>query len=71
MSRDAAVVAVVTSLMVGYYWARWRRAEITQKGAKTVADTAMKQAWKARGVMLLVGFVLLAVIDVWLRGKGR
>ncbi len=71
MSRDAAVVAVVISLMVGYYWARWRRAEITQKGTKAVADAADKQAWKARGVMVLVGFAVVAVIDMWLRGKGR
>jgi hypothetical protein len=71
MSKDAAVIAVVTALMVGYYFARWRRAETAQKGAKTLADTATKTAWKARGVMVLVGFALYAVIELWLRGRGR
>ena len=71
MSRDAAVVAVVISLMVGYYWARWRRAELSAKATRDIADAAGKQAWKARGVIALVGFALVAVIDMWVRGKGR
>jgi ABC-type amino acid transport system permease subunit len=71
MTTDAAALAVIVALMVGYYFARWRRAETSLKVNKTLADAAGKTAWKARGVMLLVGAVLWAVIDAWLRGVGR
>jgi len=71
MTRDAAVLAVVGALMLGYYWARWRRAETTNKTAKAAGDAAGKQAWRARAVMVLVGFFVFALIDLWLRGSGR
>jgi hypothetical protein len=71
MTRDAAVVAVVISIMGGYYFARWRRAEGSHQTAKTAAETAERAAWRARGVMVLVALAVAAVIEMWLRGKGR
>ena len=67
MTSDAAALAVIVALMLGYYWARWRRAEATNRTARAAINTAGRQAWRARGAMLLVGAVVLAVIDVWLR----
>jgi hypothetical protein len=71
MSTGAAVIAVVIALLVGNYWARWRRAEATKRLAKAAADTAGKGVWRARGVMLLVGLALYFVLDLWFRGRGR
>jgi hypothetical protein len=71
MTTGAAALAVIVALMVGYYFARWRRAETALKANKTLADAAGKNAWRARGVMLLVGAALWAIIAAWLRGVGR
>lgn len=71
MTKDAAVVAIVISLMGGYYWARWRRAEATNRVAKQQADAAGRGAWRARGAILLVGVAVYLVIDLWIRGRGR
>lgn len=71
MSKDAAVIAVVLALMVGYCWARWRRAENGVKTAQALVDGAGKTAWRARGVMLLVGVGVYAAIAMWFRGQGR
>jgi hypothetical protein len=71
MTRDAAALAVIVALTLGYYWARWRRAEATNRVAKAAVDTAGKQAWRARGMILLIGVVVYAVIDLWFRGRGR
>jgi hypothetical protein len=57
--------------MVGYYFARWRRAETSRKLNKALADAAGKTAWRARGVILIVALALWAIIDAWFRGKGR
>lgn len=69
MTRDAAAVAVIVSLMLGYYWARWRRWEGSAKSARALADQAAKQVWKARGAMLLVGVAVYVALHLWLRGK--
>ncbi len=71
MTQTAAVVAVVVSLMLGYYWARWRRAEGSARSARALADAAGRQAWKARGVILLMGVAVYVVIHLWLGGRGR
>lgn len=65
------MVAVVVSLMAGYYFARWRRSEGSLKSAKALAEGAAKAAWQARLAIVLTGLVVLAVIDLWFRGKGR
>ncbi|MGE5289543.1 MAG: hypothetical protein ACM3ML_20570 [Micromonosporaceae bacterium] len=71
MTRDAAVIAIVIALMVGYYWARWRRAETTNRMARAAADTAGKTVWRARGAIVLVGAAVYVVIDLWFRVQGR
>jgi len=71
MTTDAAVLAVIIALMVGYYFARWRRAETSLRTNKTFAEVSARTAWRARGAMLLVGVILWAIIDAWFRGKGR
>jgi hypothetical protein len=65
MTRDAAAVAVIVALMLGYYWARWRRAEGSARSARALADAAGRQAWKARGMIALVGFAVYVVIHLW------
>jgi len=56
-------------LMLGYYWARWRRAEGSAKNARVLADAAGRQAWKARGMILLVGVAVYAALHAWLGGR--
>jgi hypothetical protein len=65
MTRDAAAVAVIVALMLGYYWARWRRAEGSARSARALADAAGRQAWKARGMIVLIGFAVYVVIHLW------
>jgi hypothetical protein len=69
MTRDAAAVAVIVSLMLGYYWARWRRWEGSAKSARVLADAAGRQVWRARGMMVLVGVAVYVALHLWLRGK--
>jgi len=69
MTRDAAAVAVIVSLMLGYYWARWRRAEGSARSARALADAAGRQAWRARGMIALVGVAVYVALHLWLRGK--
>ena len=71
MTTDAVVIAVVVSLMGGYYFARWRRSEGSLKSAKTLAEGAGKAAWGARRAMLVTGLAIAAVIYLWVHGKGR
>lgn len=71
MTQTAAVVAVVVSLMLGYYWARWRRAEGSARSARVLAEAASRQVWRARGMILLVGVAVYVVIHLWLGGRGR
>lgn len=65
------MIAIVIALMVGYYWARWRRAETSNRVARAQADGAGKTVWRARGSILLVGIAVYAVISLWLKGRGR
>ncbi|HEY5352110.1 MAG TPA: hypothetical protein VIK57_06615 [Streptosporangiaceae bacterium] len=71
MTQTAAVVAVVVALMLGYYWARWRRAEGSARSARVLADAAGRQAWKARGAILLIGVAVYVAIHLWIHGRGR
>jgi len=71
MTKGAAVIAVVLALMVGYYWARWRRAEGSAKSAKAMADGAGKTVWRARGSMLLVAVAVYVALTLWFHGQGR
>ena len=69
MTQEAAAVAVIVALMLGYYFARWRRWEGSAKSARVLADAASKAAWKARGAMLLVGVAVYVVLHAWLGGR--
>lgn len=69
MTREAAVVAVIVALMLGFYFARWRRWEGSAKSARVLADAAARQAWKARGAMVLVGVAVYVVLHLWLKGR--
>ena len=71
MTQTAAVVAVVVSLMLGYYWARWRRAEGSARSSRALADAAGRAAWKARGAIVLVGVFVYVAIHLWINGRGR
>ena len=64
MTRDAAALAVIVALMLGYYWSRWRRAEATNRAANATKDAAGRQAWRARGAILLIGAIVYAVIEL-------
>jgi hypothetical protein len=69
MSRDAAAVAVIVALLLGYYWARWRRAEGSAKSARALADAAGRAAWRSRGMILLVGVAVYVALHTWLGGR--
>ena len=71
MSTGAAVIAIVASLVLGYYFAQWRRSEGSLKSAKALADNAGKAVWKARGKMLLTGLAMVFVIYLWRLGMGH
>ncbi len=71
MTADAAVLAISVALMGGYAWARWRQRENTSRVAKAAADAAGRQVWRSRGVLLLIGVAVYAVIELWFRGSGR
>ena len=54
MTPIAATVAIVVALMVGYYWARWRRSEASLRAARGQADAAGKAAWRSR-ILIIAG----------------
>ena len=69
MTSDAAVVAVIVALMLGYYFARWRRWEGSAKSARVLADAASRAVWKARGMIALVLVALYVVLHAWLGSR--
>ena len=71
MDSDAATIAIVVSLAVGYYFARWRRWERSTRGAKRDYDGARKNRTRARGIMLLVAVAAVVALRAWLHGSGR
>jgi hypothetical protein len=71
MTADAAVIAIFIALLAGYYWARLQRAETANRAAKAASAAGGRQVWRARGAILLIGFVVFTVINLWFRGRGR
>ncbi len=61
-------MAVIVALLLGYYWARWRRAEASARGNRALAEAASRAAWRARGMILLVGVAVYVVLHKWLGG---
>jgi hypothetical protein len=71
MTPIAATVAIVVALMVGYYWARWRRAEASLRTAKGQADAAGKAAWRSRILIIVLAAAVYVVLHAWFGGTGR
>lgn len=71
MDQDAATNAIVVSLAIGYYFARWRRWERSVQGAKRDFDGAKRNRQRARLVMLFVAVFAVLAIKAWLHGSGR
>ena len=71
MDADAATIAIVVSLAVGYYFARWRRWERSVRGAKRDYDGAKTNRTRARGIMLFVAVFAIVALRAWLHGSGR
>jgi len=67
MTTGAAVIAIVASLLVGYYFAQWRRSEGSLRSAKALVKGAGQGAWKARRNLLLTGLAIAVVIYLWNR----
>ena len=67
MTTGAAVIAIVASLLVGYYFAQWRRSEGSLRSAKALVKGAGNGAWKARRNLLLTGLATAAVVYLWNR----
>jgi hypothetical protein len=71
MTPVAATVAIFVALLLGYFFARWRRAEASLKSAKALADTAGQAAWRFRALVVLVAAAVYVVLHLWLGGRGR
>ena len=71
MDADAATIAIVVSLAIGYYFARWRRWERSVAGAKRDFNGAKRNRTRARGIMLFVGVFAVVAVRAWLHGSGR
>jgi len=71
MTTGAALIAIVAALVLGYYFAQWRRSEGSLRSAKTLAGGAGKAVWKARRNLLLTGLAIAVLIYLWSHGLGR
>jgi dipeptide/tripeptide permease len=71
VTREAAAVAVIVALLVGWYGRRWLEREGDRSVTRTRAANARRAVWRARWVMVVVGIVVAVTIDVWLHGRGR
>ncbi len=71
MTPGAAVIGVVVALMAGFYLARLDRFERANRAAKATAGAAGRQVWRGRWTILLIGFVVFLVVNLWFRGRGR
>ena len=49
MPAGVAVVALVIAVLLGYYWARWRRSEATLKVARTGAGADGRRCGRPAG----------------------
>jgi hypothetical protein len=69
VAPETAVVIVIVALLVGWYGRMWREGD--RGVTRTRAGNARKAVWHARWVMVIMGIVVLAIIDVLLHGGGR
>jgi len=71
VTREAAAVAVIIAALAGWYGRMWREREGDRSVTRTRAANARKAVWHARWVIVVMGIVVLAIIDVLLHGGGR
>jgi hypothetical protein len=71
VTADAAIVAIVVALALGWNFAWFRRWNRAVTGAKRDLDGARRNASKARTAMALTAVVGALVIRAWLAGSGR
>ena len=70
VTGEAAAVAVIVALLVGWYGRMWREREGDRSVTRTRAANAKKAVWKARWAIVIVGIVVVAYIDVLAHGGG-
>jgi protein-S-isoprenylcysteine O-methyltransferase Ste14 len=71
VTREAAAVAVIIALVVGWYGRMWREREGDRSVTRTRAANARRAVWRARWAIVVVGIVVVVTVDVWLHGSGR
>jgi hypothetical protein len=71
VTGDAATVAIVVALALGWYFAWYRRWNRAVAGAKRDLDLAKRNASKARVAMAIIAAVAALAIRAWLAGSGR
>ena len=71
MTVEAATVAVVVALVVGWNFAWFRRWNRAATGAKRDLDGARRNRSRARIAMALTVIVGALAIRAWLAGSGR
>jgi hypothetical protein len=70
VSRETAAVAVIVALVAGWYGRMWREREGDRSVTRTRAANARRAVWQARWVIVVVGIVVVATVDVLLHGGG-
>jgi len=70
VAPETAVVVVIVALLVGWYGRMWREREADRSVMRIRAANARKAVWKARWVIVVVGIVVVATVDVLLHGGG-
>jgi hypothetical protein len=71
VTGDAATVAIVVALALGWYFAWFRRWNRAVTGAKRDLGAAKRNASKARTAMVIIAIVAALAIRAWLTGSGR
>jgi hypothetical protein len=71
MSTTTAAIFVAIAVAIGWYGAKWLRAEAGADGARKGAASAGQAMWAARRVMFGVALILAWVVNLWIRGGGR
>ena len=64
------MVVVIVALLVGWYGRMWREREADRSVMRTRSANARKAVWHARWVIVVVGIVVAATVDVLLHGGG-
>jgi hypothetical protein len=71
ISTGAAAIAVTAALAIGWYAARWLRAERDEIQARARLAEAVRLMWAARRAAVAVVIIGGVLADLWFRGQGR